>query len=169
MPRRISMQDSTQVAAQAAAELEAWLRTLPQTLGVVNVEENPDYQQIDVDLIWTTQKRTYTVEIKADRWHKTGNFFFETISNQEKGTPGCFLYTKADLIFYYFLEIKRLHILPMPATRTWFLAHQERFPKRSTTTPIGSEEYYTTVGRLVPIEVVYQEVDGVRQYEVEIE
>ncbi len=159
MPRRYKMDDAVRVADQAAREIEAWLRSRPQTVALENVEADPDYQRVDVDLVWTTQKGRYRVEIKGDRWHKTGNFFFETWSNFEKQTPGCFLYTEADLLFYYFIEPRHLHILPMPATREWFLPRLDSFPERSTQTPIG-DEFYTTVGRLVPIQRVIDEVPG---------
>ena len=160
MMRSISMKNGMQVAKQASIGIETWLCSLPQTLQIQNVEADPAYQQLDVDLLWTTNKACYQVEIKGDRWHKTGNFFFETHSNKEKGTPGCFLYTQADLLFYYFIVPRDLYILPMPSTRHWFLAHKQRFKERSTTTPIGYE-YYTTVGRLVSIATVLEEVPDV--------
>ncbi len=161
MPRKITMADGVRVAERASTEIEAWLREWHGTVNVENVEGDPDYQAKDIDLLWTTIARDYTIEIKADRWHETGNFFFETVSNKEKGTPGCFLYTEADFLFYYFTEPRKLYILPMPRTRQWFLEHIERFTERETTTPVG-HEHYTTVGRLVPIETVLAEVPGVK-------
>jgi len=163
MTRRISMTIGMRVAQLAAADIEAWLRSLRQTLNVQNVENDPDFQKMDVDLLWTTDKGCYQVEIKGDRWHQTGNFFFETHSNWEKGTPGCFLYTQADLLFYYFVGPRHLYILPMPATREWFVANQQLFPERTTTTPMGYHDYYTTVGRLVPITRVLEEVPNVNK------
>lgn len=112
-----SMEEGVQVAQQAARDIETWLRGKPETVSVQNVEDEPACQQIDVDLIWTTQNSSYLVQIKGDRWHKTGNFFFETHSNKEKGTPGCFIYTQADWLFYDFVIPRTLYILPMPATR----------------------------------------------------
>ncbi|MEM7020311.1 MAG: hypothetical protein AAF512_23595, partial [Pseudomonadota bacterium] len=75
MTRRITMGNGLQVARRAAQDIEFWLNQLPQTIAVRNVEENPVYQAEDVDLLWTTHKQSYRVEIKGDRWHKTGNFF----------------------------------------------------------------------------------------------
>ncbi len=160
-PHRYSMQEGVSVAQQAARDIEDWLRSLPQTRSVENVEADPHYQAQDVDLIWTTSRGRYRVEIKGDRWHGTGNFFFETMSNQERGTLGCFLYTEADLLFYYFLEPRRLYILPMPATREWFQANLPRFRQSSTTTDLGLGRSYTTVGYLVPIQAVLDEVEEV--------
>ncbi|MEW6499503.1 MAG: hypothetical protein AB1589_44625, partial [Cyanobacteriota bacterium] len=69
--------------------------------------------------IWATQKGEVLVEVKGDRWNRTNNFFFETHSNLEKGTMGCFLYTEADWLFYYFVNTRLLYKLPMPKTRDW--------------------------------------------------
>ena len=155
-----SMADGMQVAAQATADITTWLRGRPETISVQNVEHEPEFQIRDIDLIWTTQKSEILVEIKGDRWEKTGNFFFETRSNFEKGTPGCFMYTEASWLFYYFVTPRILYMLPMPMTRDWFAANINRFRERSTTTPVG-DGHYTTVGRLVPIQAVLQEVSGV--------
>ncbi len=163
MRRQYPLSNTMPAAHHAARELEAWLWMRPETLDVHNVEADPAYQKMDVDLLWITEKTYYKVEIKADRLgHQTGNFFFETTSNKEKGTPGCFLYTEADLFFYYFTQTRELYILPLPVTRAWFLSQQDQFPERETTTPIG-REHYTTVGRLVPVEIVSRDVKGVRK------
>ncbi|MDM8564778.1 hypothetical protein QUF74_03915 [Candidatus Halobeggiatoa sp. HSG11] len=166
MTRSISMASGMQIAQQATADITTWLNKLPQTQKITNVENELVYQKIDVDLVWTTKKSCYKVEIKGDQWHKTGNFFFETKSNRERATPGCFLYTEADLLFYYFVIPKILYILIMPETRHWFLANIQRFKERSTTTPVGNG-FYTTVGKLVPIEIVLQELE-VKRYNLDI-
>lgn len=154
------MREGQQVARRATRDIETWLRGLKQTVALRNVEQDPAYQRRDIDLVWTTHKGEYQVEIKGDRWHRTGNFFLETHSNQEKGTPGCLLYTEADLLFYYFVEPRRLFMIPMPALRDWFDRHRTRFPERSVHTPVASG-HYTTVGRIVPIVVIQAEVPGV--------
>ncbi|WP_341524533.1 hypothetical protein WKK05_18000 [Nostoc sp. UHCC 0302] len=105
--------------------------------------------------------RRVLIEVKGDRWDKTRNFFFETDSNLEKGTPGCFMYTQAEWLFYYFVNTGQLYRLPMPKTRDWFLITMKRFRERSTTTSVG-DSHYTTVGRLVPITTVMLEVPGVK-------
>lgn len=165
MPRRIRFEDSTKVSEQAAREIESWLNGFEETVSVQNVEAIREFQNIDVDLLWTTQKRRFKIEIKADRWHKTGNFFFETHSNKEKNTRGCFLYTEADFIFYFFVTPRILYTLPIPRTREWFEANMRRFKESATTTPI-KDNHYTTVGRLVPIDAVMNEVKGVKKIQL---
>jgi len=156
------MREASEVAKVASREIESWLRRREETVSLQNVEKDPTYQKGDIDLIWTTRNRTFRIEIKGDRWHRTGNFFFETASNKERATPGCLLYTKADYVFYYFVTPRILYCLPMPATMKWFSANLTRFKQRCTTTPVG-KHYYTTVGRLVPISAVVKEVGGVRK------
>ena len=163
--RRIKFDDSTKISDRAIRDITKWLWTFEETVEVRNVEDDPEYQSIDVDLIWTTKKRKFKIEIKADRWHKTGNFFFETHSNKEKNTKGCFLYTEANLILYYFIQPKILYSLPMPATRDWFLANFNNFREKETTTPVNGT-FYTTVGSLVPIQQVLDKVSGVKKVQL---
>jgi hypothetical protein len=161
------MQAASAVALQATKDLEAYLHKKPETIEVLNVEDDATCRTQDIDLIWTVRRpdgsqTVTTIEIKGDRYYHTGNYFLETISNEAKNTPGCFLYTAADYVFYYFVEEKELHVLPMPATRIWFQQHQHLFPEKKTSTPVGNGEYYVTVGRLVPRYRVIREVPGVK-------
>ncbi|MDO4708890.1 MAG: hypothetical protein Q4B94_03590 [Pseudomonadota bacterium] len=155
--KQYSMHETLDIASRASKEITQWLYQRSalgksRVVRVENVEADPDYQAWDVDLLVQLSCGSQSmIEIKADRYHHTGNFFFETISNAERGTPGCFLYTRANYVFYYFIEIKKLFILPMPRVRDWFTTNLQRFDEKSTTTPIGNGRHYTTRGRLVPI------------------
>lgn len=161
---------TTGIAKIAAADVTHFLQTAwPQTVAVHNVEDDKAYQQYDIDLLWTVVEkngrlRVIPIEIKGDRYHQTGNFFFETVSNEAKGTTGCFLYTKATWLFYYFVEIGALYCLPMDKVRPWFEANSQRFAERRTSTPVLENQSYVTIGRLVPIKTVLAEVDGVLHY-----
>jgi hypothetical protein len=95
-----SMNEGVKVAQRAAADIEAWLRSRPDTVGVRNVENDPSFQKMDVDLIVTDSTGTYWVGIKGDCWHTTGNFFFETHSNRERVTLGCFMYGGLDFLLF---------------------------------------------------------------------
>ena len=156
------MRETDAVGRHAVREVTRWLWLDPQTRRVRNVEGEPAYQAKDIDLVWRTGAGEIPLEVKGDRHAETGNFFFETISNTTTGSPGCFFYTEATFVFYYFVHPRRLHILPMPATREWFLERIERFAERRTTTPVGRGSY-ATAGRLVPIELVMAAVSGTRQ------
>ena len=155
------------MAEEAAAAVEALLRRQARTLAVRNVENDPHYRTKDIDILWEVlledgSTKTVSIEVKGDRWYKTGNYFFETISNEGKETPGCFLYTEADYVYYYFVTERELHILPMPATREWFIERLESFKERKTSTPLSSGGAYLTVGRLVPRQLLLAEVEGVQ-------
>jgi hypothetical protein len=165
------------VARQAAGDVTHFLHTFfvpplwPRTVAVHNVEDAAAYQAYDVDLLWTLlgrngRLRTIPVEVKGDRYHRTGNFFLETVSNEVKGTAGCFLYTKAAWLFYYFVGNGRLYCLPVDRVRPWFWHHMDRFAERRTSTPVGDKQY-VTVGRLVPITTLLDEVPGIYQFQKE--
>ncbi len=161
------MEGASKVADEAAAAIETLLWRQSKTHNVRNVESNRTYRTKDIDILWEVKlgdghTKTVSIEVKGDRWYKTGNYFFETTSNEGKNTPGCFMYTEADFVYYYFVEEKELHILPMPLTREWFLLHQSEFREKRTSTPIGNGNSYVTVGRLVPRERVMKEVEGVK-------
>jgi len=166
MYKKYSMEDACHVAQKGTEDIEKYLREKPETLSVTNVEDNPEYREKDIDLLWNYSKngrtRQISIEIKVDRYYRTGNYFFETVSNETRGTPGCFLYTEADFIFYYFVDERELHILPMAGTKNWFLKKINEFKERKTSTPIGNGEFYITVGRLVPRIRVKEGVRGVK-------
>lgn len=152
---RYKMNEVMDVAKQASSQVEKYLRSLECTIKVINVEDEPNYQEKDIDIIWRLldnrgNKKEVTIEIKGDRWEQTGNYFFETISNKSKGTPGCFMYTEAMYVYYYFVNNKELHRIPVEKTRRWFIENIEKFKERETSTPVGNGQYYITVGRLVP-------------------
>ena len=160
------------VARRAAADVTDFLLTFwSQTVAVHNVEDDPAYQVHDVDLLWTLldkdgSLRIIPVEIKGDSYHRTGNFFFETVSNEGRGTEGCFLYTRAEWLFYYFVDSGDLYCLPMHGVRPWFEENLLRFEERRTSTPVDNgKDHYITIGRLVPIQTVLEEVVGVLYYQ----
>jgi hypothetical protein len=118
---------------------------------VKNCEHNKVYQKFDVDLLAFKDGRMYWIEIKVDSYFKTGNYFCETLSNEEKGTLGCFLSTKSHFIFYYFPDQRELHIMDTKKSQAWFIEHQDEFKSRrtATTNRDGSQVWYHTVGKLV--------------------
>lgn len=165
------MDETSSVAQRAAADVTAFMHAWPQTVAVHNVEHDAAYQAHDVDLLWTVlgangRLRVIPVEVKGDRYHQTGNFFFETISNAGKNTPGCFLYTRAKWLFYLFVDAGTLYCLPVDRVRPWFLHNQDRFEPRATSTPVGGSRY-VTIGSLVPIDVVRAEVAHVLRFQKE--
>lgn len=167
MTYKYEMNEVMNVAKQASYEIEKYLRSLECTIDVTNVEDDTAYREKDIDLIWklldnSGNKIEITIEIKGDRWEKTGNYFFETISNKDKNTPGCFIYTEAIYIYYYFVNTKELHRIPVEKTRKWFLENIDKFKEKETSTPVGNDQYYITVGRLVPRKVVKEAIPEIK-------
>jgi hypothetical protein len=155
---------AVQHAADRAVELvTAFLRA--DTLGscVHDVQADPRFQHRGVDLLWErSSAEVLGVEVKGDRQGgRRGTYFFELVSNFEKDTPGCFLYSTADLLAYVFLDRRELHLLPLPATRAWFLTRASEFPLRQAQTRVGTERY-TTVGASVPARRVIGKIEGAR-------
>lgn len=165
---RYSVEDTFAVAEKGIQDIEAFLASFPASLSIINVEKHSAFQKKDIDLLWVyldndkeTMKR---IEAKIDRY-TSGNFFFETVSNEQKGTPGCFLYTEADYLFYYFLEWKTLYVLSVEEVRSWFLQNESRFKEKKLSTSIGND-FYTSKGRIVPIKTVLRECPSVKRHQL---
>ena len=150
------MKDACATADEGTTHIVSYLQSIKETLNVINVENDKEYQKRDIDLIWTYTEGSKTVEIKVDNYASTGNYFFETISNVGKNTKGCFMYSEADLLFYYFLKIRELHVMPLKQVREWFIKNQGRFRTVRTSTAVNGNKYYTE-GALVKRATVEQE------------
>lgn len=153
-----------QGAAQKAVSLaNAWLLSEDPQSRIHDVQQDPRFMHRGIDLLWErADGRLLGIEVKGDRNGRRGNYFFELISNLEKETPGCFLYSAADFMLYVFLETREVHVLPLRATRDWFLPRAKGYPVKHTRTRLG-KEFYTTVGVVVPIREVQKEVEGARK------
>ncbi|WP_214688301.1 MULTISPECIES: hypothetical protein [unclassified Exiguobacterium] len=163
---RYTVEDTFAVADEGIKDIEAFLRSFSASLAIINVEKHETFQKKDVDLLWVYLEngveKMKRIEAKIDRY-KSGNFFFETVSNENKGTPGCFLYTEADYLFYYFLEWKSLFVLPVKEIQTWFSANEHRFKEKTLATAVG-KDYYTSKGKVVPIKTVLRECKFVKRH-----
>lgn len=128
-----------------------------------DVSQDPRFQHRGVDLLWERDgEGVIGVEVKGDRQGgRRGNYFFELVSNLEKDTPGCFLYSTADLLVYVFLDKQEVHCLPMKEVRAWFLPRAKQYPLKSTKTKTG-HLVYTTVGAIVPVREVLEGVAGAK-------
>ena len=164
MARAYSMQAVQHAASRAVELVRGFLVHEVAGSQVHDVQEDPRFQHRGVDLLWERPGGDVLgVEVKGDRQGgRRGTYFLELISNAEKDTPGCFLYSAADLLAYVFLDRHELHLLPLPATRAWFLARASEFPLRHARTRVGRFSY-TTVGATVPARRLLSEVDGSRR------
>src|SRR5579872_282001 len=107
-----------------------------------DVQADPRFQHRGIDLLWERGDGALAgVEVKGDRHAARGTYFFELVSNYESDTPGCFLYSEADWLLYVFVSTGELHLLPLPATRAWFLDLAGEFPLKKTRTRAGPHGY----------------------------
>lgn len=168
MSKNSNFYKADKIAKQASDEITTWLKTFEETVTVHNVEDFKTFQEKDIDLVWLSILKekgpkycvATTIEIKADTYYRTGNYFFETISNTKKNNPGCFLVTESDFLYYYFIEQKELHVIPTKAAQEWFLANKSKFKERRVdTTGKNGELYYQNVGSLVPRNELQKHVD----------
>lgn len=146
-----TMQDASETARLGTEHIVGYLQTQASTVSIENVEDDVAYRAKDIDLIWSRESKgifkKVLIEVKVDNYFHTGNYFFETFSNVEKNTPGCFIYSQADYFFYYFLGVE-IHVIELGPVRSWFLEKLGEFPRKRTTTPVGGS-FYHTEGRLV--------------------
>lgn len=164
--RAYSMQAVQHAAARAVSLVRELLLAEVPGSQVHDVQEDPRFQHQGVDLLWERPGGEIVgVEVKGDRQGRRGTYFLELVSNAEKDTPGCFLYSRADLLAYVFLDRNELHLLPLPAVREWFLGRASDFPLRQARTRVGNVRY-TTVGASVPARRVLAEVPGTRKVDV---
>lgn len=137
---------------------EVLLREAPDSL-VHDVQNDPRFQHRGVDLLWERPgQQVLGVEVKGDRQgFRRGTYFFELISNAEKDSPGCFLYSIADLLVYVFVDVQQVHVLELKAVREWFVSRAKDFPLKTAKTRTGAN-LYTTVGASVPVKEVRKAV-----------
>jgi hypothetical protein len=153
------MQGVQRTADQAVSLARAFLRWREPGSRIHDVQHDPRFQHRGVDLLWEVGDRVQGVEVKGDRNRANGNYFLELVSNVERDTPGCFLYSEADWLLYAFVRAGELHALPLRAAREWFLPRAKEFELRHTRTRLGAQ-HYTTVGALVPVRRLLGEVPG---------
>ncbi len=159
MVKMYNFNDRNKLSDNGQNNIIKYLQKQEATLRVEDVSNNPAFQIKNIDLIlYKKDGITINIEIKTDeRMHKTGNFFFETISNDLKGTPGCFMYSEADEFYYYDIISDILYIFDLKIARDWFTKNIGKFKEVATATSTldsKSNVLYRTIGRLVPIEVI---------------
>ena len=132
---------------QGEAEIRNYLLSRGNVAQVIDVSDNPAYQEKDIDfLVYQTSGALTKTELKTDTYDK--NFFYETLSNIERGTPGCMEKTEADCLCYYYVNLDTLYVIDLPALRKWFHSiKQESWVKRKTlTNAVGKGHFYTSEG-----------------------
>ncbi|AKF80075.1 hypothetical protein SAMN05443572_1011452 [Myxococcus fulvus] len=161
MARSFSMKGVQGAADRAVQHARAWLLETEPGSRVHDVQSDPRFQHRGVDLLWELPSgEVRGIEVKGDRNATRKRYFFELVSNLEKDTPGCFLYSGADLLVYVFLSQGEMHVLPLRAARDWFLPRAKEYPLKHAFTQTGAIRY-TTVGAVVSTRDVVEGVPNV--------
>ena len=102
MARSYTMRGVLGAADRAVSLARQVLLAQAPTSLLHDVQVDPRFQHRGVDLLWEREGHpVWGIEVKGDRQgRRRGNYFFELISNAEKDSPGCFLYSTADLLVY---------------------------------------------------------------------
>jgi hypothetical protein len=160
MARSFSMRGVQGAADRAVRHARAWMQETAPGSRIHDVSLDPRFQHRGVDLLWELPTgEVRGIEVKGDRQTRR-RYWFELVSNVEKDTPGCFLYSGADLMLYVFLSQAELHVLPLKEVREWFLPRAKAYALKHTSTKTGAIRY-TTVGAIVPCHEVLEAVPSV--------
>ncbi len=155
---------SNKIGHQGEQFVKQWILELhPNVSSITDVSDDKFYQKQDVDFVVNfANGRQALVEIKTDTY-KTGNMFFETISNEEYQTKGCLMKTNADFLFYYFPNYQNgvLYIFQMKDFRKFVLDNLSHFRERRVTNTT-----HTSIGYIVPLIYIENNFKEYKKYSV---
>lgn len=146
-----------------------YLQKRPHIKEVVDVQDDVLYQEDDIDLLALLNDGSKkTIEIKVDSYYyKSKNIFWEEKSCVETNASGCFMYSKADLFFYYFYPGDVLYIFPIKKVRKWYLQNQLRFQQKTIKNWRYDKTTYTSLGRIIPRDIFITENDVIVRNQIE--
>lgn len=154
-----TFEQRSQTEARSLPIIREYILSLDATMELENANAETQRRD-DIDLFWTRshkgEKKTISIEVKVDtQIHKSGNFAFETISNETHFSKGCFMRSKADYFYYFAESTHDLWIFPLAPVRDWFVREMSirpnRFPDFKTHTRLSGGRVYVARGYLVPI------------------
>ncbi len=159
MIKQYDFHERNNLSIEQSVELINFLKSQSDVKEIEDVSKDQSYQKQDIDLIIIyTDLTEVTVEIKVDNQiYRTNNFFFETISNDVKNTPGCFFYSKANKFYYFDSHSGDLFIIDLLTARAWFNKNIDSFEEVSTSTISNYKILYRTFGRLIPKKIILNE------------
>lgn len=105
--------ESIKRGAEGEKIVEAYLKKMRNVHRVVAMANNPLFYHKDVDYVVEFEDRSkIMLEVKTDSY-KSGNIYYETVSNEKYNVDGCMEKTAAHWLAYYFSEFDRLYLLKM--------------------------------------------------------
>jgi hypothetical protein len=122
-------------------------------LEVINTNDISKYKDRDIHIIAInkTNGLKITIAVKSDTYGNTGNYCFEILRDKIKNYNGSFSYCEADYIFYYFVNTKKLHILPYDEIKNFVLNGNFRIIQN---TIYENRVKYVGICKLVPVQSI---------------
>lgn len=139
------MREQKEVAKRGEIDVANYLLSLPDTQHLLDVSEDKFYQKQDVDFLWVVDNKIIKVEVKTDTYKDTENIVVETISNMNKNKKGCMMYTKADYVFYYFVNEGLCYIIKAEEFKSFFNANKKHFKRRILKTEVNNGIYSSEI------------------------
>ena len=119
MKKIYEFKNSLNIGKNGEETIKNYLYSLENVLRVESVQDDKKYQNDDIDfIVYMKNNKKFTVEVKSDTY-TSGNLYYETKSCIEFNTLGCLEKTKADFIFYYFINFDTLYIFKTNKFRDW--------------------------------------------------
>jgi hypothetical protein len=151
--------DNDRQARNGTTRIVEWLRN--DGFWVTNLEKLNHFQEQDIDL-YTYRKDVGAtwLELKIDS-HAPEKMFLEVIGNDNTNCPGCIYKTKSSHIGYMFEKHDELVMIPTVQLQEWLRLNEHRYPRAKVpTTDAKGNHWYNTIGRIIPVATVLQEVPG---------
>lgn len=154
--------------------VEKYLNSLDNVKKISCVKDIKKYQEDDIDFIvhLSNGKKT-SIEVKADSY-KSGNLYYETKSCVEYNTLGCLEKTKADYLFYYFINLNVLYIFKTKQFRKWVRKEIEMFNLKPSSSKLKKKsvlnktfndvDVYTSEGYTIPLKYIENELKDTNTY-----
>ncbi|MBS1271480.1 MAG: hypothetical protein MAGBODY4_00612 [Candidatus Marinimicrobia bacterium] len=111
----------------------AFLYSIPDTIDARDVRNSEEYQDQSVDLQWIRsagkekERTSELIKVCFSPEPAPDRYFFEILDGNDKRKPGWFSSSKADLLFYYFLDLGELHILLIREFKPWLVKNMKNF------------------------------------------
>lgn len=157
--------------ARGEEKIIRYLQAKPETINILDVRNDRNFQMDDVDLIVDNKHRKgIKIEIKTDSYYPR-NFFYEYISNQEKNVMGCMEKTKADYIFYYYENYNTLYIIDTKELRAWVRVAEnfDKMTKKTIKNKAGrmhEGNYFTSIGYTLPVVLLDGKYNWIKKFTI---
>ena len=162
---------TTAFALASDVEKRALMVLIPFAKGkgirIVLTDDQPILQKTIGDMIVQHLGHSpYTAELKAEETNKHGNLYLESWSNKPLLTPGWMHTTRADRLWYFFLEQRLLYSCNMSDLREWaFVKRRAKdFPEKRQE---KREQLNETWGFCVPISILELEIMSFNHIEID--